>query len=346
MAGRVARVLFGTLVAIVWLAACGSTVDSPSGMPPDASSTAVATAAPTPDASAEPLTDEESKATAFRTRVGLRADLEWIREVAARPEAHVGVDVYGNVPLMPFERAELESRPPMDSGVLQRAQSYHYVAPDYAAAFYDEQKRNMLVITFKSNVQAHWEALLAYLPRGTVFEVRQVEWSAVELDAFADLVEAEKAWFPTIGAQFWSASAFEREDVVDVRYLGPQDAGPLIEAHFGNPSWIRAQRDGPLPWTGATGDLVIDVVEADGRPVRDVWFSFDSEHSEVVVNSALPITTNTEGRCVVKRLPAVAYLVRMKVLVDEQFLPLKEFRVELEPGGTHVEVEVEVPDGS
>ena len=95
--------------------------------------------------------------------------------------------------------------------------------------------------------------------------------------AHAAEVEAERAWFASIGTQLVAADAGATVGV-RVRYLGDNGLEDEISSHFGDPDWLRVEREGPLPWAGGYGGMVVVLLDSEGRPVEGAqceWIPLD-----------------------------------------------------------------------
>lgn len=327
------RIVVACLLLAATATACGSRTTSPpaqTARPPSIGPTAVA---PSPD----PILVDAQR---FRVRYGLRADEAWVRGVAADPEAQQGVLDFG-VPLLPFERLDLESRR-TDLDLLKQINDYGSLFPgSYAGAYMDQRASQAFVASFKDDVARHRSALANLLPAGARVEVVDVDWSTAELDRFVMGVEAEKGWFKTIGVQYLTADRGITDDFVSVDYLGPVEAASTIEHHFGDPTWLVAERQGPLPWAGARGNLVIAVVDQAGRPVPGLRCEFVSNDLAAVEGGEDIFGTDDNGRCVIPNLPAVPYRITLHRFVDDDhYEPIKSFDIVLAPGGSTVSVAI------
>ena len=121
-------------------------------------------------------------------------------------------------------------------------------------------------------------------------------------------------------------------------------AAQVIAAHFGDPSWLEVERQGPLPWLGPRANLEIVVVDQEGRPVPGLWCEFAAEDPEAASTAEEIFGTDDDGHCVIPNIPAVAYRITLNQLVeDDHYEPIKEFRLELVPGAPPALVTVEMP---
>jgi hypothetical protein len=264
----------------------------------------------------------------------------WVRAVAANPAAQAGIPEFG-FPLMPDEFADLMSRR-WDPDLHLQVRAYGLLFPDDFAGAWINLKANGVVIAFKNDVERHRVALSNLVPAGSVVEVRKVDWSLVDLEGFVDRIEADQAWFDSIGV-IARASANALENAVDVRFNGPEEAGGLIEQRFGNPSWLRARWSGPVPWEGRRADLTIEVTDTDGQRVKNLQCAYEPVDPMVDAGGETIFGTGSTGICVLKNFPAVAYRIRLHKWVDNDGYdptPIKEFQVVLAPEGTSIRVVV------
>lgn len=316
--------------------ACGESAPAPT--------TAVISTQPPPSQSPAlgqnqtPSEQELAAATAFRARFGLRADPEWVRAVAQVESAKVAVQEFG-FPLTPAEVADVASRN-WDPDLLQDVKNYGTVFPASYAGAYINVKGSGVVIAFNDDIERHRRALASLLPDGSVVDVRLVEWSLQDLERFIDEVEADSEWFASIGVTF-KVGQRVNENWVNVWFNGRPEAKQLIEQHFGNPTWLQAEWDGPLPWQGPRADLAITVRDTSGRPVPGLWCDvirldpMASDPGEEI------ISTDTAGTCVLEDRPAVLYGVELREPSRDpnsnrayELTPVLEFEIMLEVGGT------------
>jgi hypothetical protein len=291
-----------------------------------------------------PLAAEVAEAMVFRTRFGLRADELWVRRVAADPASREGLEEFG-VPLMPFELSDLQSRR-SDRNVLNVVRRYGSAFPEeFAGAYFELSLRNAVVASFSGRLDRHRTALVNLLPEGAALLVREVEWSTADLERFVDRVEADRAWFDTIGVEYLTAGRRINEGHIYVLYRGAQEAARTIEGRYGNPTWLRAEREGPLRWNGPRSDLVVIVRDRSGDPVPGVKCDVASEDPRVGESGALMFGTNANGECLIPNLPAVSYRVTLQRFVDnDHYEPIPDVygRADLHLG--RAVVELVVPD--
>jgi hypothetical protein len=281
------------------------------------------------------VSDQEiSESVAFRQRFGLRADLTWVRAVARNPAAQAGIPEFG-LALMPDELADLMSRR-WDPDLFGQVRAYGLLFPDDFAGAYINLKGSGVTISFKNRVERHRVALSNLVPAGSIVEVREVDWSLKDLEGFVEWVEAEDAWFHSAGISA-RAGAYILDNSVHIRFQGPKDAAGLIEQHFGNPSWLRAQWVGPPPWDGPRADLTIRVTDSNGEPVPRLWCKFNPVSPDVEGPGEEVWGTDASGTCFLRNLPAALYKIELHEWIDGVGYspnPILSFTTELLPGGT------------
>ncbi|MGK2850044.1 MAG: hypothetical protein ACSLFN_03930 [Candidatus Limnocylindrales bacterium] len=293
-------VLVGLVVGVVGTA-CGSP-DRTQTPRPVPSTTDAATARPSFDPA------EIARWIAFRTAYGLRADLDWLLAVASDPEAVTDLPA----PLMPDEVLQMASQAKAAGQTVQVLKRYGASVPDdFAGAFIDGP---LAVARFTRRIAEHQRALDAILGPDGPFEVRLTKYSIVELEVHRRTVQADAAWFETIGTRLSTTEVSILTDTVQVRYLGPNDGqrGPSEAAqnaildHFGRPDWMALRWDGPLPWAGEWGRLDVTVVDRAGKPLRGISCHADPRINEAQEGDAI-LEADRRGECVFLGLPAVTY---------------------------------------
>jgi hypothetical protein len=280
----------------------------------------------------EPTAAELTSAFRFRTTFGLRADDLWIRAVFNDPASD---ETFG-VPLLPNEIAAVVAAQAAANAVTDIVAAYGATVPgDWAGMYVDQQAGGTVVARFTSNVDDHRTALLALLPAGAKVDVRSATWSDAELRGFIAQVEQESDWFPTIGTKLFTVEIADLDNFggIDVRFDGLMAKAAAIEAHFGNPPWLRAVWNGPGEWTGARGDLEIYTRDAAGRPVPSLEIYMRSEDERVDADPGYGIGTDESGHLLRKNLPAVAYLVQAFTGYDDERIQVAEGRVIIPPNG-------------
>jgi hypothetical protein len=330
LTGRRFALSIAAFAVIATLGACGS--------PPPPPSTPGATSSPTPEASVAQRPADIDEAIAVRERYGLRADEIWVRAVATDPRSVTPED--WGIPLLPDELGDLLSRR-WSNDLLLQVRDYGLQFPDDFATAAINQKASGVWVAFTANLERH-RAALATLPLDGPVEVRHMQWSLKDLEHHLDEIKSEKAWIESLGAEWVDPVVYELENRVVIRYEGPEGLEGQIESHFGSPAWLLARWEGPGEWKGPRGDLLIQVRDAAGRPVRDVWCELISEDRRHVVQTGdISFGTGPSGDCAFPNMPAIAYLVRFHEWVDNDHhdpKPFAEVRFRLTPAGATVPV--------
>ena len=304
------------------LVACGATVQQ-SSVP-----------SPSPTPRTEPTAEEMTSALRFRATFGLRSDGAWIRAVFNDPGSDDG-RTFG-VPLLPAEVARVMAGQAAANATTDIVAAYGAAVPeDWAGMFVDQQAGGTVVARFKANVAEHRLALLAWLPVGARVDVRSAAWTDEELLGFIARVERERDWFPTIGTVLFTVEIAVLDNLVDARFDGPDPAAAgAIEAHYGNPPWLRAVWNGPGEWTGARGDLDVYTTDPAGRPVPDLDIDFAAvDPFRVDGNAGFGLGTVKEGHLLRENMPAVAYLVRASRWIGDRYVAVGEGLVTVPANG-------------
>ncbi len=236
----------------------------------------------------------------FREAYGLRSDVDWVFQVARKPDPTNEFEV-------PLLTAEIDRVAAFNLSVQNLApalEGYGIGFPDdYAGLFIDQSN---VIVQFTDHLDAHRSELASIFGPHAPMEVRPARYTIKDLEAFAGMVESERDWFSTIHAELVLRAGPTATNTVRVRYLGNKDVvEPLILEHFGHPDWLTAEWAGPLPWTGPRGILRGMVVDRDGRPVT-AWCIHRSLDPTVSVEDD-PLYTDDNGICEFPDTPAVKW---------------------------------------
>jgi hypothetical protein len=313
------RVLVVALIAAVF-AACGPSGQAEPSAP-----------APTPVPSIAP--QDLAEAILFRTTFGLRADEAWIRRVAADPDSQIAVVAY-SVPLTPAERRELDQRSQTTSQLTKIVASYGAGFPDeWAGLYIDQQRGGTVVAQFKRDLAAHQLALWRLVNPLAALEVRQVRWSLLELEALAERVKVDAAWFPSISATWMGGGIDVSGNAVNVRVAtGNPAVLPLIEEHFGARGQVSVKLV-PPPWVGPFGTLRVIVVDAKGRPVEGLS-CIPRPDDPSAFNTDLGWSTGSDGVCVIQNVGATDYWVELWAADEiDEIVVVGRGRVTVPPDG-------------
>jgi hypothetical protein len=283
---------------------------------------------------------EIADAMATRKLYGLRADEDWVRAVGADPVAQAGIVLFG-IPLTPAEQADIGARR-WDEDLLRKAQAYCRSASEDCAGTYINLQGSGVIVDVAHNVQRHTMTLRNLAADPKLVEVHEVTWSLAELERFMERVEAERAWFATIGVEFMQVDRRVTDNFVHVDYMARTDApSAVIEAHFGSPSWLRAEWAGPPPWNGPRANLVLRIRDKQGRPGTGIRCDIQphDENGGVDLGEVVYATDDT-GVCQATNIPAVTYRVRLFRWVQdhEERVRIDDLRVALPPAGRDVDI--------
>ena len=208
------------------------------------------------------------------------------------------------VPLLSWEIARVVALNLTVVDLVPALESYGHLFSGHYAGTHIEGR--IAVIQFSGQVEERRAALEMLLGRDASVEVRQVRYSLDDLAALARTVEADREWFPSAGAELSTVSLRVQENVVELTYRANSvDVEAAIASHFGNVDWLILSREGPLPWAGGYGRLVVRIVDRAGHPVEAGVVPNSAD--ERVTSAFLP--KEVDGRYEEERVEAIAWEV-------------------------------------
>jgi hypothetical protein len=310
------------LLALALTGCAGEPVSSPTATP----RTTVAPAT-TQEPTEEPFgSRDDDDARAFRERFGLRADLTWIAAVAADPAGEPGMLEFG-VPLLPFEVADLRGRVASSHLATPIIGAYAVSVPDdWYGSYIDQQRGGLIVIQVYRGVERHRAALARMLPARVLWEVRLVDDHILEMEALAEVIQDEREWFATIGAELLDVYVNAPLDggIVELTYLSDRrDLAPLIQERFGPHDWLVVDWAGvPMGGRGTEGDLIVGVMNRWGAPVIGAPCHLGD----------LRDTTDVEGQCIFVEIVAEPYRLLVLSGPEPDSTAIVDREVEVVPG--------------
>lgn len=221
-----------------------------------------------PSAPASRVPEPIAAAMAWRRAVGLPAYETYVRALAEDIGAlRHAQDAGFPYPLTEAELAALLQRSHDMTEISKVALAYAATLPDEFAGAYVDPEHSRYVFLVTANVERHREELFARLPPGTPVVVAQVRWSLAELEPIAERIRQDDAFFEALGA-FAATNIVEPDNIVEVELHSddPTDAG-RIHARYGDDPRIRVRIAGRGPWAGGRGNVLVRLVDRDGRPV-------------------------------------------------------------------------------
>jgi hypothetical protein len=170
----------------------------------------------------------------FRTSFGLRADLDFIRSVAADKTASTEF----GVPLLPAEVADIKSRETNAERVAPIVNAYAAEHPEaFGGLWIDQEHGGVVTVVFTRDVEVHTRALVARLAGIGVVAIRSATYNEAELRHLQDRIAADDAWFRSIPAQLQGVGVDPTKNAVEIII---STANPLITdmivARFGIPA--------------------------------------------------------------------------------------------------------------
>jgi hypothetical protein len=235
-----------------------------------ASSCSSAAPSPAPTQTAiETPSPAELDAIRFRTESGLRADLDFVRAVAANPAA--STSEY-SVPLLPAEIADLNARAANADAVQEVVKEYTDLHPsDFAGVYIDQKHGGAFTTLWTANLDEHAAAIRRRVRPGASVAFRLVQYTYRDLAALQDRIGNDWDWMRAVAI----APTGVGVDVVanrvelDVSSANP-NAQALIFAHYAVPAaMLFVISDG----TGAAliprGDVQGQVLDSLGKEPGD-----------------------------------------------------------------------------
>lgn len=302
------RRYLGAVALAVGLSACGGEVTST--LPAGSSSGPPATANTWLEGA------ELARAITFRQTVGLRSDVEWVREVAARPEAMAGVLAY-NVPLLPEEVEAVNKRFVDAQEVLDILDDYAANHPSEWAGATQDASGGSVTARFTAHVADHQANLRGWLPPNAKVNVVQVRWSLRDLRAALARMNEDDWYGPdswllehgiyALGLGLNVARNQIEFDVSSTR----TDLDALLEEQYGATQMLIVASDGTGVRLLPKGTLKGRVVNTAGEPVGGVDLELDASVPGAGAHNDVGHGTNDEGRFVFRDIEAVSYTVKV-----------------------------------
>lgn len=285
------------------LATAGCAPVTPTGAP-----TVAATGAPTVAVPAFSEADVE-RWMKFRNSFGLRADRQWMLDVARDPSAWSELQI----PLLPLEIAMVTQRAAAAVDTVRALEAYGSAFPDeYGGAYLDD---GTAVLLMTAGVPQHTAAIARLLP-GRRIEVRPVEYALTELNERAEQVRTASAWLRmTAKTEIVKVLTDEVANRVLLLYRATDESvEPAIREHFEDARWLSLDRVGAPAWSGPVGALRPRLLDRNGRPIAGECFLQPLE--EGVSFDVLPREIDGRGICDFgQRVPASRY--RLEITYDE-----------------------------
>ena len=291
-----------TLIALV---ALGVAACAPAG-PASPLAPAATDAAPSPPAEAS-LAPEILEAIALRQELGLRSDAGWVQAVAANPAAVLD----WGVPMMPFEVAQIESRPGGEDGTVGAVQAYLAAHPDIAGGLYiDQANGGIVTMLVTEDPEGHAAAVREEIGPDVPLAVRQVRWTEQVLTDVQQRLFDDRAFFDSLPARMTTTSTdiIANQVVLTISSAVP-DAAQRIIAQFGaEEGQLRVESDG-------TGLLLLPAGRVEGRitapPGVDVQSLSPQYDADVDIGprDAVGIGVRPDGTFTIENLPPTTYRI-------------------------------------
>ncbi len=227
----------------------------------------------TPDATPTAVEQEQMR---LRHDIGLRADLAWVRQVAADPTARSDELT---IPLLPAEKAELHARGDSAAEVVPIVRAEADLHPaDYGGDYLDNEHGGAFTSLWRANLLMHEAAIRLRVSPFARVAFRSCTFSQADLNALMDKINADSdgPWLRAIPAAITGAARDDINDGVeiDISSANP-NAAALVMAHYAStlnlpPGILTVVSDGNgaalRPW----GAIRLTVLGPDGKPIHVV----------------------------------------------------------------------------
>jgi hypothetical protein len=137
-----------------------------------------------------PTDAEVDQAIAFRVKSGLRADLDWVLQLASDPAAQAGRREFG-IPLSPAELSALRARVNATRDVANTAEQYGRARPEEYAGTFTDPTRGAVVVMFTADLSTHERELWALVHPDAPLEVRLVAHTLAALEELQLRIRAD-----------------------------------------------------------------------------------------------------------------------------------------------------------
>ena len=274
-AGRLPRLAFAIGLGLA-IAGCGAAPPATSPTAPSVEGSASSSDAPgavDPGASLDPVLARSAIAYAIAQRrlFGLRADVDWVEQVAADPRATMDpLDFL----MLPEEAAEFYQHQADFEAVGQAVQAYGEAHASEFGGVWIDQERHTVVSAWTANAELHRIAILAALGKAGPLEVRVVRYSEAELRALQDRLSADLDWFAGIDAMMTSTSVdvMTNRAELSISSANPQATALIFQRYGVAPDKLRVISDGTGILLQPRGTVHGRVVLPDGKaPGRNDW---------------------------------------------------------------------------
>jgi hypothetical protein len=285
-------------------------------------------------------------AVAVRESFGLPADEDWVKAVAAMPDAVANVPAF-SVPMTDNEVALLTHRAQTTEAVSTDVQRFVRDHPEQWAGLYVDG--GYVVAQFAGLTADLERRLRASVSPDAPLVVQSVPWTTEELDALRDRIRNDE----------WLAARYDLLDLgVDVRRNEVQlrvaaakdEAIADIARHYGDSGMLVVTIDGVGATEAPRGSLLGHIVDANGASLSGLEVDLAPVEGNANPTHDVGIETNAQGRFHVGDIAAAEYVVRVSDatapdgthLEGPDRLLLVETRVTVEAGPIS-EVTIQVP---
>lgn len=215
----------------------------------------------------------ELDAIRFRTEFGLRADLAYVRAVAANPLA--SSEEY-SVPLLPTELADLNNRAADVDAIREVVITYTEAHPDeFAGIYIDQQRGGVLTTMWTANVALHEAAIRTLVRPGAPIAFRSATYPLTELRSLQNRISGDWEWMRQFKIAPLGVGVNQVDNHVEVEVSSANaSAESLILAHYQVPAGMMVViSDGTgaalLPWGTVRGRVLDSLGQPPGASATD-----------------------------------------------------------------------------
>ena len=279
--------------------------------------------------------DGITRAVAFRTSFGLRADESWIRFVANDPRGLANVTTF-SIPMTDAEVVDLRARLADRETVLADLEQFRTAHVETWGGYYLDG--DAIVVLLIDPTGTAEKELRAAVPPPLL--VKQARWSLQELNDLSIRVSDD----PWLQAHYHlqSAGADPEHNTVAIEVSSADPTVPAtIGARFGLGEELTVTIDGTGVATLPKGTITGRAVDADGKPVVGLDIQLVADLPGIDAGEATVPATGDHGSFEIVNLPATGYQLRLVVGPDtanpqgaSQGTQVGEARVEVKGGKT------------
>jgi hypothetical protein len=280
-------------------------------------------------AASAPTDADADQAIAFRLKSGLRADLDWVLQLAGDPAAQAGRREFG-IPLSPAELTALRARVSTARDVANAAEAYGRGHPDEYAGTFTDPPRGVVVAMFTADLSRHEHELWALVHPDAPLEVRLAAHTLAALEELQLQVRADAGELRAMGIDILANGVRPSANAVEVEVTTNRaDVRELFASRYGT-GWVVLHVTAAHP-SLAPGEIRGRAVDASGKGVEGLDVRPTDPNRDF---GGVGISTAPNGSFVVRNAFAGTYSISVFRLVGEAWTDAGSAIVTVEPGRT------------